>query len=202
MCTNLKFCGGRAIPCGKCDECLKRRRYCEYNRIKCEFEQSENVYHITLTYADLYDFDGFKDIRSFIKGLRKFVPDLSFFAVYEEGEKHGRPHFHVLVFLKSGIISRRMCEHCWDLGFIKLKRVEKVRGVRYLTDYLFKDYGNKHIRNFSSSVRFGFESFCINSFGKKVYDYLTKGTINTKTFKSKPNTTTKITNMFISIIFE
>ena len=120
MCTNLKFCAGRIVPCGKCDECLRKKRIVEYNRVKYEFEDSYVAYHVTLTYANLRDFDGFADIRDFFKGLRKEVGECSYYSVYEEGELHGRPHFHVLLFFKKGVcLNQRLIVKHWKNGFVK-----------------------------------------------------------------------------------
>lgn len=98
------------LPCGQCVGCrLERSRQWA---VRCHHEASlyEDNCFITLTYRDadlpehrekdcppgsLY----FPDFQKFMKRLRKqYGRGIRFFHCGEYGEKHGRPHYHAILF--------------------------------------------------------------------------------------------------------
>lgn len=129
MCTSPiliksnKFLGSsREVPCGTCDECLRKRANDVYVRMALEYEycreQGGNGFMCCLTYSDdllpIFDFQGKKykvfDKRAvilFIKRLRvnldraylknfgRPAPDFKYLVTSEYGSKTQRPHYHI-----------------------------------------------------------------------------------------------------------
>lgn len=95
------------VPCGKCIECLHRRRLDWSFRLLQELKVSSSACFLTLTYDDEhlpYGSDGLptvvkSDVQLFMKRLRSRVSNgVRFFAVGEYGSKTFRPHYHILLF--------------------------------------------------------------------------------------------------------
>lgn len=99
------------VPCGRCGACLKRK-ISDYS-LRCQVEMRHSVrsYFVTLTYEidplQVYK----KDLQSFFKRLRKVGFQFSYFAVADYGDTYGRPHYHVLFFVKGFFIP----EYLWSL---------------------------------------------------------------------------------------
>lgn len=111
-----------AVPCGKCEECLKSKARGWAFRILKEAEQYENNYFITFTYDDdhipvkpIYNFETgeFKtyastlvkdEISKFNKKLKTYLKrkgfssDFRFYGVGEYGDNTHRAHYHVIYF--------------------------------------------------------------------------------------------------------
>lgn len=119
-------------PCGKCCECLQRKKQTWIHRVECEkrYGKFKHCHYITLTYNDEHlPYESYRyvrfgvpqnavstgesllnpyDLRLFFERLRYYVPDgFSYFAVGEYGDKSNtrRPHFHIILF----------CNQSWDL---------------------------------------------------------------------------------------
>lgn len=109
------------IPCGRCTECRLKRSRDMANRIYLETKSYPDNWAVTLTYDDEHlplgkevvtddgeicshptlcpeDLTAFnKAVRQYFK--RKFSHDgIKFYAAAEYGEKHYRPHFHLIYF--------------------------------------------------------------------------------------------------------
>lgn len=93
----------QVIPCGKCPECLSARAVAWATRVEHELTLHEGNAFVTLTYDDLqsknYDYH-YSDFQSFIKRLRERYAHqkLKHFTSIEYGGKHGRLHFHSILF--------------------------------------------------------------------------------------------------------
>lgn len=112
-------------PCGKCCECLQRKKQTWIHRVECEkrFGDYKHCHYVTLTYNDEHlPYESYRyvragvpqdsistgesllcpyDLRLFFERLRYYVPDgFSYFAVGEYGDVKNtrRPHFHLIVF--------------------------------------------------------------------------------------------------------
>lgn len=89
------------VPCGKCGSCLERKISDYTIRCKEEAKNSYQSFFVTLTYekdpVQLYR----RDLQTYFKRMRKAGARFSYFALGDYGDKFGRPHYHVLVFLKS-----------------------------------------------------------------------------------------------------
>ena len=103
-----------AVPCGVCDDCLVVKQSSWIQRIT---EMSKNYYLFfgTATYMDSMlptvvnpaceemHYADYSDFRNMIKRIRKSedFPAFRYFAVWEYGHKHHRPHFHYLIFVRK-----------------------------------------------------------------------------------------------------
>lgn len=113
-----------AIPCGKCEACLKNKRLEQSLRITHEIEQYEENCFITLTYnndnlpytdgkniirgvsepsEELYPTLCIEDYQKWLKRFRKRVEafthkKIRYFIVGEYGSKGQRPHYHAIIF--------------------------------------------------------------------------------------------------------
>lgn len=97
------------VPCGRCPECLKKRRQDWVLRNSVEFENCSSAIFVTLTYDDKHlpiaDCSGYmslrkRDLQLFFKRLRKQIAphEIRYFACGEYGSKGGRPHYHILLY--------------------------------------------------------------------------------------------------------
>jgi hypothetical protein len=149
------------VPCGKCGACI-RRLISDYSA-RCSFEQrkSETSYFLTLTYADnpinffldnySPDYNPFKhQLQKFFKRLRKAGCVFKYFALGDYGDTVGRPHYHVLLFLKQSF-NVESIHGIWTAGdkvcgrgFIDIRPLDSqiTYVVRY--GYLAKLDWNKH----------------------------------------------------------
>ena len=109
-----------AVPCGKCEACLKNKRLEQSIRIIHEIESHEDNCFITLTYNDdnLPMTDGqnvtrgvqdapesfrptlsIDDYQKWLKRFRKRIKKpIRYFIVGEYGTKGQRPHYHAIIF--------------------------------------------------------------------------------------------------------
>lgn len=87
------------VPCGKCIECEKAKADEWSHRVLMECYGKDCCF-ITLTYDNEHlpiDNSVHKeDLQKFIKRVRK-KHAIKYFACGEYGEKHGRPHYHVII---------------------------------------------------------------------------------------------------------
>lgn len=100
------------VPCGKCSACLSQKRQAWSFRLQQELKFSTSAYFITLTYDDDHVPERVckEDVQKFLKRFRKSIHPfrVRYFAVAEYGEKHGRPHYHLLIFnYPAGVDSLR-----------------------------------------------------------------------------------------------
>ncbi len=97
-----------AVPCGKCEECLKANARSWAIRILQEAKLYKNNYFVTLTYDDSFlppNGSLVKDeISKFNKKLKTNLSraglnsQFRFYGVGEYGSKYWRPHYHVIYF--------------------------------------------------------------------------------------------------------
>lgn len=100
--------GKRNVPCGHCEDCLRRRRNQWFFRIKQEAKSHILNYFVTLTYDDdnlPFDNDGRpcvvrEEIVNFLKRLRKRLSPnrIRYFGIAEYGPETLRPHYHIILF--------------------------------------------------------------------------------------------------------
>lgn len=106
--TALFPTGYRNVPCGHCEDCLRRKRNQWFFRIKQEAKSHILNLFVTLTYDDeslVYDGVGnpcvFKgEIQHFMRRLRKQLnPNkIRYFGISEYGPTTLRPHYHIILF--------------------------------------------------------------------------------------------------------
>lgn len=137
------------VPCGKCYECVKRRRNDWYIRCRIESMNRPYVYFTTLTYSQVDDVLRKRDIQLFLKRLRSYGIRTSYLIVGEYGERKGRPHWHALFFADVEIDVKLLIK-AWQggkecepntAGFVKHEKIRSKKSIRYIIKYLYKYVG-------------------------------------------------------------
>lgn len=124
------------VGCGKCYHCLCNRRRSWLFRLGMESLNSIFSVFLTLTYADEYL------PKCLCKShLTEFLSQLSFdfkyYAIGEYGPQTLRPHYHVVLFVKSPIVGldlQRHFEACWSKGFVTMSMAHYYR-LNYILHY-------------------------------------------------------------------
>lgn len=129
------------VPCGKCGHCLKRRISDWTIRCENELQNSHYALFITLTYAQdplqLYK----TDLQKFFKRVRRAGGEFSYLAVGDYGDTFGRPHYHVLLFVKNDDFPAQYIDKLWQSGdgvrkrgFVDVKQCTMGR-IKYVVKY-------------------------------------------------------------------
>lgn len=132
---------GLDVPCGKCGNCLKRRITDWTIRCENELKNSKYALFVTLTYAkdplQLYKVD----LQKFFKRVRRAGGEFSYLAVGDYGDTFGRPHYHVLMFVKNDDFPAPYIDKLWQSGdgvrhrgFVDVKECSIGR-IRYVVKY-------------------------------------------------------------------
>lgn len=144
------------VPCGSCPECLQRKRSEWSIRLEQELKHASSAWFVTVTYSDkhlpsmcdgelirgrnphyhatLYK----KDAQNWLKRLRKISKTkIRYYLVGEYGEKHHRPHFHILLFnlSHSKDIVHSLIEKSWSMGSVYIGTVTPA-SIAYVTNYV------------------------------------------------------------------
>lgn len=127
------------LACGKCTACLVNRRRKWTARMLMENECHSKGCFITLTYAPEYlpaDGSVSKDeLQRFFKRLRKYSDKkLRYFACGEYGDRHGRPHYHAIIW---GDITPDDVLSAWKFGRIDFSPIHK-NAIEYVAGYCCK----------------------------------------------------------------
>lgn len=135
------------VPCGRCYECVKRRRNDWYIRCLIESRKSRFVYFGLLTYKDVGQKLEKRDVQLFLKRLRSYSYKMRYLIVGEHGELRGRPHWHFLFFSEEEIAYAAVSK-AWrggyeknqvnKSGWISMSKVKSTRALRYVVKYLYK----------------------------------------------------------------
>lgn len=157
------------VPCGQCIGCrLERSRQWA---IRCVHEASQHEHNsfITLTFSpealekreNPWSLD-VRDFQLFMKRLRfKYGSGIRFFHCGEYGEKHGRPHYHAIIFgldfedkelysvTRRGdrLYTSKGLSECWPHGYAIIGDVtfESAAYVaRYITKKITGDEADDH----------------------------------------------------------
>lgn len=141
------------VPCGKCGECIKRRKQSWSIRLMLESLSYSDSIFLTLTYDDLsiplvkcgddgvvYSTLFKRDLQNFWKRLRKDLDlqgrRIKYFACGEYGDNTQRPHYHAIVYGLS-MYDRELIEENWDKGFCKIGSVT-IESCNYVSGYIQK----------------------------------------------------------------
>lgn len=107
------------VPCGKCANCLKRRRKEWIFRLENEVLDSRHTLFLTLSYDESHNDNELhkEHLLLFIKRLRYHYGKIRYYAIGEYGPKTLRPHYHALVFFKQDneIFNQRFSEVIRDI---------------------------------------------------------------------------------------
>lgn len=135
------------VPCGKCYECVKRRRNDWYIRCLIESRSRRYTYFGLLTYAEVGRNLEKRDIQLFLKRLRIKGYKFSYLIAGEHGKKTDRPHWHCLFFADSPIAFSDIAS-AWRggyvqnrvniAGWIRFEPIRSARSIRYTVKYLYK----------------------------------------------------------------
>lgn len=155
------------VPCyNKCQACIRKVKKEWLFRLSEEMKVSSSTWFSTLTYSDENLVYGEyeqpilckRDIQLFMKKLRRkqerqysklfpfdkkkdFMPKIKYYAVGEYGSKHGRPHYHVILFncLKSVIED---LHNIWSEG-TNFTVPATMATLQYTTNYMLKKTNKK-----------------------------------------------------------
>lgn len=135
------------VPCGKCFECLARRRDSWAFRLWHQMQVSETAHFITLTYEDEpVTTNGHgtlrkKDVQDFMKRLRKRTRNkIKYYCCGEYGSLFKRPHYHLIIFNIPEILvsdSERFALDIWQLGQVDIANAN-IRTIAYTVGYVMK----------------------------------------------------------------
>lgn len=139
------------VPCGRCFECVRRRRNDWYIRCLFESRSRKFTYFGLLTYAKVGSTLEKRDIQLFLKRLRSYGYTFSYFIAGEHGELRDRPHWHCLFFADEPIGYKRIAQ-AWRGGFksdddnisgwIRFEPIRSTRSIRYTVKYIYKFAGS------------------------------------------------------------
>lgn len=148
------------VPCGKCVQCLSRRRQEWSVRLLHELRVSSSAHFITLTYDEKNMPYGIlptlvkRDFQLFMKRLRDRTENkVRYYAVGEYGEKSGRPHYHAIIFnlAVDEIDTFEMVDGAWHFGMIYIGAVTPA-SIGYVTKYLINNFEDKGAREKPFSI--------------------------------------------------
>lgn len=139
------------VPCGRCYECVKRRRNDWYIRCLLESRYRRFTYFGLLTYAQVGDKLLKRDVQLFLKRLRSYGYTFSYFIAGEYGDQKGRPHWHCLFFSNERMDYGRISQ-AWrggfaqssphESGWIRFEPIRSARSIRYTVKYIYKYAGS------------------------------------------------------------
>ncbi len=140
----------RVVPCGKCYQCLARRRNGWSFRLWHQMNISQSACFMTLTYEDPpLSFNEQatlkkKDLQDFLKRLRKHEKakkngtSLKYYAVGEYGTNGHRPHYHLIIFNISNYTRTRsdlVAKKIWKKGHVDIAICNSAT-INYVVGYI------------------------------------------------------------------
>jgi hypothetical protein len=79
-----------------------------------------------------------EDVTLWLKKVRKKLPQFRYFLVGEYGEKHGRPHYHLIMFnVQANFETEKIIKETWGHGFIQIKPADH-KNIQYTARYVIK----------------------------------------------------------------
>lgn len=140
------------IPCGKCYDCIKKKRSAWTARNMLEYKYSNSAYFVTLTYDDdkinNLDYELQTDLylpnrlhyQGFMKRLRKRLDPIKvrYFMCHEYGTKTFRPHYHLILYFNEDFkLKNSFVQNLWSYGFTYTDPLNQAR-IHYVSKYLSK----------------------------------------------------------------
>jgi hypothetical protein len=153
----------RVVPCGKCFQCLARRRNGWSFRLHHQMNISSSACFMTLTYGHAQDDKGRlfgedppltdnglytldkTDLQKFLKRFRKFEKTrnkngntIKYYAVGEYGTKNHRPHYHLILFNASPQCmaqSYMVAKKIWQKGSVDVASCNMAT-INYVVGYV------------------------------------------------------------------
>jgi len=160
------------IPCGHCEQCLKKKQADWISRLLVDAFMSLSSFFVTLTYDESHlpfpEGVNIKDVQLFWKTFRKYnsFGKFKYFLVSEYGAISSRPHYHCLLFFNERVewipLSRYL-ERCWTKGTHKIGTVD-LASISYCAKYCLKSrsdsrhiFDNKTFAMMSKRPAIGFD---------------------------------------------
>lgn len=144
------------VPCGKCEQCLKKKQSDWIARLMVEQQLALSSFFVTLTYDESHlpfpEGVNKRDVQLFFKTFRKYneFGKFKYFLVSEYGSISSRPHYHLLLFFRNRVDWIRLSyvlERCWRQGQHKIGTVD-ISSIRYCAKYCLKSRSDcRHIFN-------------------------------------------------------
>lgn len=153
------------VPCRRCEKCMRFKQMQWRERALSELGAWPRTWYLTLTFAPVHlagvlaeaaayqprmsreaaiDRAAYKHLQRWLKRLRKEGHELRYLAVYENGSKTGRSHYHMLLHEVDAKkpVRKTALEEGWS-SFVHARLVSlSDRGVAsYLTKYMTKSLG-------------------------------------------------------------
>lgn len=137
------------VPCGKCINCIQRKRAEWSFRLLQELKISNKSTFLTLTYNENSIPKNLqlekKILQDYFKRVRITERDLKYYAVGEYGTQTLRPHYHAIVF---GCDNNTLVDQWHNtksankdvLGFVTCDTVTEA-SIHYVTGYVISKYG-------------------------------------------------------------
>lgn len=167
-------------PCGRCFECVRKRKREWLQRILSEMSVSDVCFFSLISYSDDHypdpDIADKKSLQKLIKRLRVtlernfsdgsgFAPKLKYFIVSEYGEERNRLHYHAIFFLRhvdETVLPRQLwkelLESTWGKGFCSAFYLEE-KTAKYCVKYIQKQY------NMMMYSRLGGDAYSMSQLG-------------------------------------
>nr|UCS96052.1 MAG: replication initiation protein [Microviridae sp.] len=153
------------VPCGRCWQCLRAKRFETVMRLKVELAVATGAsYFVTFTFNN-FSLENFRDnylrpVRLWVDKMRKRYGSFRYFFLSELGESNGRLHFHGLVF-GLPYLSYRDLTKTWPHGRSWFGKVS-ARTCGYVTKYIIKqqtspDFDYKPYLFYSKGIGSGFD---------------------------------------------
>lgn len=149
-----------SVGCGKCGECISKKRMEWRQRLYFQNKSSDRLYFCTFTYDDAhlpyclgFAVPRVSDIQKFHKRLRRYIDyrnlDLQFkyFLASEYGPKHFRPHYHGLYCVsgRDALKFPKIVRQVYNYGFLNVSLCRnRDASTSYITNYLTQTKGNPY----------------------------------------------------------
>lgn len=181
-----------AVPCGKCEACLSRKRQDWFFRLKQELKLHSNAHFITITYDDEHlPHSGNvskRDCQLFMKRLRKSIEPykVRYFLCAEYGPTTYRPHYHLILFgFPNGFDVEQVVTDSWKNGFVTIGTVTDA-SINYVCKYCINKsleiegktpvfalmstrpaLGSNYVERYMRYHKSGKKFYCSDEFGRK-----------------------------------
>lgn len=149
-----------SVVCGKCGECISKKRMEWRQRLFFQNKCSDRLYFCTFTYDDKhlpyclgFAVPRVSDIQKFHKRLRRYIDyhtlDIQFkyFLASEYGPKHFRPHYHGLYCVsgRDSLKFPKVLRKVYNYGFLNVSLCRnRDASTSYITNYLTQTKGNPY----------------------------------------------------------
>lgn len=100
MCSDTREIRGNVVPCGRCEECLRQKRWVYSARMAAEIFTAPRSWFVTLTLRkNMTDAVGYRLVQRWLKRVRKGMSDpIRYACVAEHGSQATRRlHYHVVL---------------------------------------------------------------------------------------------------------